>query len=77
MKVTVTQTVKASPDGLRTHTYESGHTYDMQAHLAEIFLREGWGKEAKKGAGPSQNKSADGSSETKADASDAAKNGGE
>jgi hypothetical protein len=56
MKITVTTTVPASPDGVTTELYRAGQTYDLPEALAALFLREKWGKAAKQAAGPAENK---------------------
>ncbi len=50
VRILVTTTTRASPDGLRVFTYDAGQSYGaesnppMPAALAETFLREGWGE---------------------------------
>lgn len=42
-------TTKASPDGIEIRNYIAGEVYEMPTHLADVFVREGWGREAELG----------------------------
>ncbi len=46
MRILVTKTTRAAPDGVTVHRYRAGETADMPEDLARVFLREGWGREA-------------------------------
>ena len=41
-KVKMTQTVKASPDGIKIITYEKGKEFEVPDELFRIFVKEGW-----------------------------------
>jgi hypothetical protein len=43
MKIRVTETKQASPNGIVVETYEAGVEYDMPDALGAVFVREGWG----------------------------------
>ncbi len=44
MRVLVTKTTRAAPDGLTVRRYEAGQSYDLPADLARVFIAEGWGR---------------------------------
>ncbi len=44
MRVLVTKTTRAAPDGLMVRRYEAGQSYDLPADLARVFIAEGWGR---------------------------------
>ncbi len=44
MRVLVTKTTRATPDGLMVRRYEAGQSYDLPADLARVFIAEGWGR---------------------------------
>ena len=46
MRILVTKTTRAAPDGVTVRSYRAGETAEMPAGLARVFLREGWGREA-------------------------------
>lgn len=50
MQIQVIKTTTASqyPCGTKLFVYEAGNTYDIYEDLAEVFLKEGWGKKAEK-----------------------------
>lgn len=68
MKITVTTTMLAAPDGITTRRYLAGETYNMPDELGAVFVREKWGTEVretggtiesgekKKAKGPAENK---------------------
>ncbi len=45
MRILVTKTTRAAPDGLTVCRYEAGQSYDLPADLARVFIKEGWGRE--------------------------------
>lgn len=67
MRVKVTQTQRASSDGVTINEYQAGKTYDMPDNLGQMFIEHGWGKDANKKAGPSEDKKADGAAESKSE----------
>ena len=46
MRILVTKTTRAAPDGVTVRSYRAGETAEMPEDLARVFLREGWGREA-------------------------------
>ncbi len=46
MRILVTKTTRAAPDGVTVRSYRAGETVEMPEDLARVFLREGWGREA-------------------------------
>jgi hypothetical protein len=46
MRIRVTKTTRAAPDGVTVRSYRAGETAEMPEELARVFLREGWGREA-------------------------------
>ena len=46
MRILVTKTTRAAPDGVTVRSYRAGETADMPADLARVFIAEGWGREA-------------------------------
>ncbi len=46
MRILVTKTTRAAPDGVTVRSYRAGETAEMPEELARVFLREGWGREA-------------------------------
>ncbi len=44
MRILVTKTTRAAPDGVTVRSYRAGETAEMPADLARVFLREGWGR---------------------------------
>ncbi len=46
MRILVTKTTRAAPDGVMVRSYRAGETAEMPEDLARVFLREGWGREA-------------------------------
>ncbi len=46
MRILVTKTTRAAPDGVTVRRYRAGETAEMPEDLARVFLREGWGREA-------------------------------
>lgn len=67
MRILVTKTTRAAPDGVTVRRYRAGETAEMPEDLARVFLREGWGREA---AAPAMeaapaNKAYDGTRRTK------------
>lgn len=55
-KVKVKETHEASANGITISTYEAGQVYDMPPRLADMFIANGWGTDAKVKAGPSETK---------------------
>ncbi len=51
MRILVTKTTRAAPDGVSVRSYRAGETAEMPAGLARVFLREGWGRELTQAAG--------------------------
>lgn len=45
MKITMLETRKGSPDGIRVLEYERDVTYDVTADLGRVFVEQGWAKE--------------------------------
>ncbi len=62
MRILVTQTTRAAPDGVTVRSYRAGETAEMPEDLARVFLREGWGRAVE--AAPA-NKALDGAPENK------------
>jgi hypothetical protein len=46
MRIEVTKTMPASPDGIHINQYVAGEVYEMTERLASVFLTEKWGKKA-------------------------------
>ncbi len=46
MRIRVTKTTRAAPDGVTVHSYRAGETAEMPEDLARVFLRDGWSREA-------------------------------
>ncbi len=46
MRILVTKTTRAAPDGVTVRSYRAGETAEMPEDLARVFLREGWGRDA-------------------------------
>ncbi len=46
MRIRVTKTTRAAPDGVTVRSYRACETAEMPADLARVFLREGWGRDA-------------------------------
>ncbi len=44
MRILVTKTTRAAPDGVTVRSYRAGGTAEMPEDLARVFLREGWGR---------------------------------
>ena len=67
MRIRVTKTTRAAPDGVTVRSYRAGETAEMPEELARVFLREGWGREADGTAmeAAPANKALDGAPETK------------
>ena len=61
MRILVTKTTRAAPDGVTVRSYRAGEIAEMPEDLARVFLREGWGREADGTA----NKALDGAPENK------------
>lgn len=47
MRIRMTTTTKASPDGIQVNTYEQGRTYELPEPFARIFLDNEWAIEDK------------------------------
>jgi hypothetical protein len=62
MRIRVTKTTRAAPDGVTVRSYRAGETAEMPEDLARVFLREGWGRAVE--AAPA-NKALDGAPENK------------
>ncbi len=62
MRIRVTKTTRAAPDGVTVRSYRAGATAEMPEDLARVFLREGWGRAVE--AAP-VNKALDGAPENK------------
>ena len=62
MRILVTKTTRAAPDGVTVRSYRAGETAEMPEDLARVFLREGWGRAVE--AAPA-NKALDGAPENK------------
>ncbi len=62
MRILVTKTTRAAPDGVTVRRYRAGETAEMPEDLARVFLREGWGRAVE--AAPA-NKALDGAPENK------------
>ncbi len=67
MRILVTRTTRAAPDGVRVTTYESGAEAEHPEGLARVFLREGWGRSVDEKDLPAtpQNKALDAAPENK------------
>ena len=67
MRILVTKTTRAAPDGVTVRRYRAGETAEMPEDLARVFLREGWGREADAPAmeAAPANKASDGTRRTK------------
>ncbi len=46
MRILVTKTTRAAPDGVTVRRYRAGETAEMPEDLARVFIAEGWGREA-------------------------------
>jgi hypothetical protein len=46
MRIEVTRTMKASPNGIKVLDYVAGQVYEMPESLGKVFVRERWGVEA-------------------------------
>ncbi len=44
MRIKMLETRTGSPDGMTVCSYARGEQYDVPDSLAEVFVREGWGK---------------------------------
>lgn len=44
VKIKMLENRTGSPDGRSVFSYARGEQYDMPDGLAEVFVREGWGK---------------------------------
>ncbi len=62
MRILITKTTRAAPDGVTVRSYRAGETAEMPEDLARVFLREGWGRAVE--AAPA-NKALDGAPENK------------
>lgn len=55
MLIEVIQTKNGSPNGIKVEKYVKGGSYDLPNDLAQVFIDNGWGKEAK-ATKPKENK---------------------
>ncbi len=62
MRILVTKTTRAAPDGVTVRSYRAGETAEMPEDLARVFIAEGWGRAME--AAPA-NKAFDGAPENK------------
>ncbi len=46
MRILVTRTTRAAPDGVTVATYRAGHEAELPEELARVFVRQGWGRAA-------------------------------
>ncbi len=46
MRILVTKTTRAAPDGVTVRSYRAGETAEMPEDLARVFIAEGWGRDA-------------------------------
>ncbi len=46
MRILVTKTTRAAPDGVTVRSYRAGETAEMPEDLARVFIAEGWGRNA-------------------------------
>ncbi len=44
--IEILRRTRGAPDGFTVRTYRAGETHDLPDDLAQVFLREGWGKPA-------------------------------
>ena len=44
MRILVTRTTRAAPDGVTVTTYAAGEHYELPEELAKAFIAEGWGR---------------------------------
>lgn len=59
-QIKVTETRKASPDGIRIEEFQAGETVEMGDVLAAMFVRNGWGVDVDAPVKPARTKSSPG-----------------